>query len=102
MQDVWTRDKKYDSIFAKKINSNAVGAADVFTFGDNTLRIYIYCAPTEDDIEYANIYRILTPAITQEFTPIMSGATKRTGFTPNKINVFDYGTWLGTILAYSK
>ena len=85
MQDVWTRTSMdVDSILAKKINPDAInGAVSAFGFGDNTLRIYIFGAPTENDINDALIYQVLKPAFTQEFEPITDGAIARSGITPS-------------------
>ena len=104
MQDVWTRTSMdVDSILAKKINPNAInGAASVFGFGDNTLRIYIFGAPTENDINDALIYQVLKPAFTQEFEPIMDGAIARSGITSSQITKQDYGTWYGSITVFGR
>ena len=104
MQDVWTRTSMdVDSILAKKINPDAInGAASVFGFGDNTLRIYIFGAPTENDINDALIYRVLIPAFTQEFEPITDGAIARSGITSSQITKQDYGTWYGSITVFGR
>ena len=104
MQDVWTRTSMdVDSILAKKINPNAInGAASVFGFGDNTLRIYIFGAPTENDINDARSYQVLTPAFTQEFEPITDGAIARSGITSSQITEQDYGTWYGSITVFGR
>ena len=85
MQDVWTRTSMdVDSILAKKINPNAInGAASAFGFGDNTLRIYIFAAPTENDINDARSYQVLKPAFTQEFEPITYSTIARSEITPS-------------------
>ena len=89
------------TIVAKKINSNAVnGAYDAFNTGDNTLRIYIYYSST-NVINNATLYRILKPAYTKEFDPIMSGATLRSTITSSYITEDDHGTWGGDITVHS-
>ena len=98
MQEVWTRTStNVDSIIAKKINSNAVnGATDVFELGDDSLRIFIYYATSENNINNATLYRILKPVFTKEYDPIMSGAEIRSKITlpPDDVsNNWIYGRW---------
>lgn len=102
IQETWRRNSSFDNSFAKKINSNAVnGAYDAFNTGDNTLRIYIYYSST-NVINNATLYRILKPAYTKEFDPIMSDAVMLSGFTSSYITEDDHGTWGGDITVHSK
>ena len=106
MQEVWKRTStNVDNILAKKINSNAVnGAHNAFDAGDGSLRIYIYYAESENNINNATLYRILKPVFTKEFDPIMSGAEIRSGITlpPDDLsNNWIDGTWRGSVPANS-
>lgn len=103
IQESWKRSSTVDNTFAKKINSNAInGAYNAFNTGDETLRIYIYYATTVDNINTATLYRILKPAYTKEFDPIMSGATLRSAITSSYITLDEHGTWGGDITVHSK